>query len=243
MAGEKSCVTLLSGGMDSATLLALATHSFNKVFALTLIYAQRHDREVESAKRVAEFYGVPHKIMDISNINALLQGSALTSSEIDVPKGHYAEENMKLTVVPARNTILLSLAAGFAISLGYTHVSFGAHAGDHAIYPDCRPEFVDAMQNVFCKFHFWPIGIWAPFLDYTKGGIINAGKPLNVPYELTWTCYDPQPNGLACGKCGSCTERIEAFYENRLIDPVQYVGGWDVALKNALEVLEKGPSR
>ncbi len=239
MAGEVNCVCLLSGGMDSATLLGLAKERCNNVVALTLVYAQRHQREIESAQKVAEFFGVPHKVLDISNINTLLQGSALTTPGIPVPLGHYAEENMKLTVVPARNTILLSLAAGFAISKGFDTVSFAAHAGDHAIYPDCRPEFVDAMQNVFRKFHFWPVGIWAPFLYYSKGDIVREGLKIKVPYELTWTCYEG--GETACGKCGSCIERIEAFHSNGIADVIPYAGGWDAALTHAEQVLARGP--
>lgn len=233
MAGEISCIVLLSGGMDSATLLADASKRFDKVAALSIDYAQRHKRELESAKRLAEHYNIPHKVLDVTNINSLLQGSSLTSEDMAVPHGHYADETMKATVVPARNTILLSIAAGWAISMGFSHVAYAAHAGDHAIYPDCRPAFVEAIQNLFNVFHYYPINVWTPFLDISKGGILKIGLALNVPYELTWTCYDPQvyqPNlpsietaFRACGKCGSCVERLEAFAENKVEDPLEYV--------------------
>jgi 7-cyano-7-deazaguanine synthase len=223
MAGEMNCIVLLSGGMDSGTLLALAKVNFDKVSALSIDYAQRHKRELNSAVKLAQHYNVRHKILDVSNINALLQGSSLTSDDISVPHGHYADESMKLTVVPARNTILLSIVAGWAISMGFTHVAYAAHAGDHAIYPDCRPKYVEAMQGVFDVFHYWPIKLWTPFLEVNKSEILRIGLEHNVPYELTWTCYDPQGTDLACGKCGSCTERLEAFRDNNSVDPLNYV--------------------
>lgn len=221
MAGEVSCVVLLSGGMDSATLLADANVKFDKVAALSIDYAQRHKRELESAKLLAKHYGVFHKILDVTNINSLLQGSSLTSDDMSVPHGHYADETMKATVVPARNTILLSIAAGWAISMGFTHVAYAAHAGDHAIYPDCRPAFVQAIQNLFNVFHYFPINVYTPFLQVTKGDILKIGLALGVPYELTWTCYEGGEK--ACGSCGSCVERLEAFANNKVVDPVKYV--------------------
>jgi 7-cyano-7-deazaguanine synthase len=251
MVGETSCICLLSGGMDSACLLGLAKEQFDKVSALTLIYAQRHQREIESAKKVAKFYKVPHKVLDVSKINSLLQGSALTTPGIAVPKGHYAEESMKLTVVPARNTILLSLAAGYAISRNFKTVAYAAHAGDHTIYPDCRPEYVDAMREVFKLFHFWPMDIWTPFMFNTKGDIVGMGLAIGVPFELTWTCYDPQEvispskkssEVFACGKCGSCCERAEAFIQNEIEDPVPYIDGWEKTKENVLQVLKVGAS-
>lgn len=240
MAGEISCVCLLSGGMDSATLVGLAKIQFDKVAALTISYGQRHEKEIDCAVALAKHYNIPHKFVDLSAINSLLQGSALTTDSIKVPTGHYAEDNMKLTVVPARNTILLSIAAGYAISIGFTHVAYAAHAGDHAIYPDCRGDYIEAMQTVFQKFHFTPIGIWTPFLDMDKGDILKEGYMIGVPYGLTWTCYNPQKDGTACGKCGSCVERIEGFHKLGKQDPVAYSGGWEIALSNALKVLRKG---
>ena len=221
MAGEVSCVVLLSGGMDSTTLLAKAVKQFDKVAALSIDYAQRHKRELECAKKVAKYYGVKHKILDMTNINDLVQGSSLTTGSLAVPHGHYEDESMKLTVVPARNTILLSIAGGWAISMGFTHVAYAAHAGDHAIYPDCRELFVVAMQNVFNVFHYFPINLWAPYLHVDKGDIAKEGIALGVPYQLTHTCYEG--GELACGKCGSCQERLYAFEKAGIKDPVAYV--------------------
>jgi 7-cyano-7-deazaguanine synthase len=232
MAGETSCVVLLSGGMDSATLLAKAKRENDKVTALTLNYAQRHKVEIKCAMQIAKHFKVSHKVLDVSNINSLLQGSALTSKDIEVPKGHYEDESMKLTVVPARNTILLSLALGWCITCGFNIVAYAAHAGDHAIYPDCRPAYIEAMQEVFDRAHYWPVKLWVPFMFMNKGDILKEGFKLKVPYEKTWTCYDPQEivytdrtEVVACGKCGSCTERLEGFNQNSIVDPIQYVVG------------------
>lgn len=238
MAGNDSCVVLLSGGMDSSTLLAEAVQRFQKVRTLTFNYNQRHKREIESAKSVAAFYKVPNTVVDVSMINSLLQGSSLTTEEVDVPKGHYEEQSMKATVVPGRNTILLSIAAGHAASIGFSHISFAAHAGDHAIYPDCRDVYVDAMNRVFSLFHYFPVKVWAPFLQGTKINIVKAGLEMGVPYQLTWTCYEGKE--LACGKCGSCVERIEAFVTNKVVDPIQYEGGWDAVSQAAMLVLKSG---
>lgn len=240
MAGDVSCVVLLSGGMDSATLLGEAVQRFNNVRTLTFNYNQRHKREIQSAIALASHYKVPNKVVDISVMNELLQGSSLTSPSVAVPKGHYEEKSMQATVVPGRNTILLSMAAGHAASLGYSHISFAAHAGDHAIYPDCRPEYVDAMNRVFSMFDYVPVQIWAPFLDGTKIDILRIGLELGIPYQLTWTCYEGEQ--LACGKCGSCIERIEAFVKNKAVDPIPYVGGWEAVSQAAMSVLARGAS-
>jgi 7-cyano-7-deazaguanine synthase len=223
------CIVLLSGGMDSATLLALAIQRYEKVMALSINYAQRHKIELQSAQAVAEHFQIHHEILDITNINHLLAGSSLTSGT-PVPHGHYEDETMKQTVVPARNTILLSIAAGWAISQKFNTVAYAAHAGDHAIYPDCRLEYVLAMQKVFDIFDYQPIDLWTPFLDLDKAGILKVGMPLGVPYEKTWTCYDPQgpdPYGdyRACSKCGSCQERLESFAKIGQVDPIKYLEG------------------
>jgi 7-cyano-7-deazaguanine synthase len=232
---KPKCIVLLSGGMDSSTLLALAQQQFD-VIALTLIYGQRHQVEVEFAKAVAAHFKVPHKVMDVSNISELLQGSSLTSPEIAVPQGHYEDESMKATVVPGRNTILLSLALGYCISQNGQIVAYAAHAGDHVVYPDCRPEFILAMAGVFNKAHYYPVALWVPFQNMDKGDILVAGIPLGVPYECTWTCYDPQPimdgKGVkgspyvkyaACGRCGACQERLLGFAKIGQEDPIDYV--------------------
>ena len=190
MENSKS-VIILSGGMDSTTLLYdLIAEEGPEIYALTFNYGQRHKKETEYAKRTCEKLNISQKIIDITSINELLQGSALTSN-IEIPQGHYEDENMKQTVVPNRNMILLSLAVGYAVSIGANRVLFGAHAGDHTIYPDCRPEFVSALNEVTKISNFLPVEVLAPYLDKDKGDIALIGKKLGVDYSLTWTCYNP----------------------------------------------------
>ena len=143
----KKAVVIYSGGMDSRTVLEKAIQDDYDVHALSFNYGQRHSVELEYAKRVTDKKGITHKIIDITSINDLLQGSSLTG-DIDIPEGHYEEESMKSTVVPNRNMIMLSLAIAYAVSIGTDKVYYGAHAGDHAIYPDCRPEFLEKMKIV-----------------------------------------------------------------------------------------------
>ena len=215
---------LLSGGMDSATVLAKARHDFGSdgLGTLSVIYGQRHIREIGAARRIAEHYGVPHEVFDMTprdGTAALFTGSSLTD-DVPVPHGAYDAPSMKATVVPNRNMILLALAGAYAISHGYDRLAYGAHAGDHTIYPDCRPVFVDAMKKALFLCDWKSLDLWVPFLMATKGEITRQGLALKVPYELTWTCYEG--GEVACGKCGSCVERIEAFHDNNTKDPIHY---------------------
>ncbi len=214
----KKAVVILSGGMDSTTLLYKVLADGYKVEALSFNYGQRHKKELRYASKTCKKLGVPHRIVDVSVINNLVQGSALTSKDISVPEGHYAQENMKLTVVPNRNMIMLALATGYAVSKDCNHVFFGAHAGDHAIYPDCRQEFVSALSAVTEIANYVPVTIHAPFLNLDKGDIAILGKELNVDYSLTWTCYKGKEK--PCGKCGACVERKEAFDKAKTQDPI-----------------------
>ena len=215
------CVIILSGGMDSTTLLYRILHEKKDIHALSFNYGQKHKKELDYAKRTCEHLKIPHKIIELNSLTTagLFGQSSLTSTEA-VPEGHYAADNMKSTVVPNRNMIMLSMAVAYAISLECDSVYYGAHAGDHAIYPDCRPVFVEQMQSVAAVCHYFPVKIEAPYLYQTKGDIVAEGTKLGVDYALTWTCY--KGGEKACGKCGSCTERLEAFAENGLIDPIQY---------------------
>lgn len=210
-------IVILSGGMDSTTLLYKVLADGYKVEALSFNYGQRHKKELDYAKATCWKLGISHNVVDVSAINSLVQGSALTS-DIDVPEGHYAEESMKATVVPNRNMIMLSLATAYAVSRNAEHVFFGAHAGDHEIYPDCRPEFVEKLSAVTQIANYTPVTIHAPFLSMDKGDIAILGKKINVNYSLTWTCY----KGLEepCQKCGACVERAEAFAKANMIDPL-----------------------
>lgn len=212
-------VLILSGGMDSTTLLyKLAAEGYD-VYAISFNYGQRHNRELTVARRTCEKIGVKHRIVNVSGLKYLLEGSSLTS-DIEVPEGHYADENMKKTVVPNRNMIMLSIATGYAVSIGAGKVFFGAHSGDHAIYPDCRKVFVAALNAVTKVANYQPIEVIAPFLELDKGDIAILGKRLGVDYSLTHTCYKGKK--VACGKCGACTERLEAFKKAGIEDPIKY---------------------
>jgi 7-cyano-7-deazaguanine synthase len=220
---EKALV-ILSGGMDSTTLLYDVINQGYKfpqyeVFAITFNYGQKHSKEIECARKVCKKLGINHKIVDLFQLNALAP-SALTREDIEVPEGHYNEENMKSTVVPNRNMVLISLAVSYAIGIGAKKVFYGAHKGDHTIYPDCRPNFVFALNNAIKLCDWSDIELIAPFLFMDKGDIALLGKKLNVDYSLTWTCYKGQ--NKACGKCGSCVERLEAFQKAGTRDPIEY---------------------
>ncbi|MCL4104350.1 UNVERIFIED_CONTAM: hypothetical protein GTU68_047312 [Idotea baltica] len=205
--------------MDSFTVLHRAIADGYDVFALTFNYGQRHDKEIEYAAAVCQEKGVSHKVVDITAINQLLQGSSLTS-DIDIPEGHYADENMKSTVVPNRNMILLSLAIGYAVSIDAPKVFYGAHSGDHTIYPDCRPEFVQKMNDVSAIANYDAVEIVTPYLTQDKGDILADGLSMGLDYAKTWTCYNGREK--ACGTCGACDERLEAFADNNLEDPLEY---------------------
>lgn len=212
-------VVIYSGGMDSFTVLHKAINDGHEVYALSFNYGQRHVRELECAKAVCTELGINHKVVDISAINQLIGGSSLTS-DIEVPEGHYAADNMKSTVVPNRNMILISLAVGYAVSLDAQAVYYGAHSGDHFIYPDCRPEFVQKMHDVCQIANYEPVAIISPYLQQTKIEILRDGLAMGLDYSKTWTCYNGRAK--ACGKCGSCAERLEAFTLNQATDPLPY---------------------
>jgi 7-cyano-7-deazaguanine synthase len=212
-------VVIFSGGMDSFTVLHRALKDGKEVYALTFDYGQKHVKEIACASKVCQQLGVAHKVIDISAINQLLAGSSLTD-DIDIPEGHYEAESMKSTVVPNRNMILLSLAVGYAVSVKAAQVYYGAHSGDHAIYPDCRPEFVMKMNEV-CKIaNYDAVEIFSPYLTNNKSDILADGLKMGLSYDDTWTCYNGREK--ACGKCGACQERLEAFSDNNVTDPLAY---------------------
>lgn len=231
-------LVVLSGGMDSATLLAKAVAEFGKenVSALTFNYGSKHNaQENRCAKKLAAFYEVNHTMVALDFIGELFKSDLLKSGG-EVPEGHYEEENMKKTVVPFRNGIMLSIAAGYAESIGASIVLIGSHAGDHAIYPDCREGFMTHMANAISNGTWCNIALFRPFENFTKGKIVKLGVKLGVPYHLTWTCYKGQERH--CGRCGSCTERLDAFDYAGAIDPVAYEDRTTYK-----EVLARGPNR
>lgn len=222
----RKCVVLLSGGLDSTTVLAIAKSQGFSICALTAIYGQRHDVEIEAARRVASAYGVAdHKFITVG----LRQfgGSALTDN-IDVPKDRdegSMDSSIPSTYVPARNTVLLSLALAYAETVEAFDIFVGVNSQDYSGYPDCRPEFIEAFQklaNVATKagVEGGQYKIHAPLMYLSKAEIIEKGLTLGVDYAMTHSCYDPDENGKACGHCDSCLIRKKAFAQLGLSDPV-----------------------
>jgi 7-cyano-7-deazaguanine synthase len=222
-------VVLLSGGLDSATMMAIARHEGFEPCALTFRYGQRHACEIEAARRVVQTMNVAEHFEVEFDLRSM-GGSALTSS-IDVPKDRSAEQMQKgipVTYVPARNTIFLSFALGYAESLKANHIFVGVNALDYTGYPDCRPEYIqafEAMARLATKSAVEteePLTLHTPLIDFTKSQIIKRGLELNVDYGLTSSCYDPNESGQACGHCDACTLRLVGFRENGIEDPVVY---------------------
>jgi len=212
-------ILIYSGGIDSTVLLYHLRREGHGVRCLGINYGQRHLRELEAAKAICGRAKVEYRMADLSALKPLLGGSALTS-DLEVPEGHYAEESMKQTVVPNRNMIMLSVAIGWAVSLKSDAVAYAAHAGDHPIYPDCRPEFVEAMNAAAGLCDWRKIRIIHPFINKTKAEIVRRGAELAVPFDMTWSCY--KGGQIHCGKCGTCVERREAFELAGIADPTAY---------------------
>ena len=229
MSNKPKAVVLLSGGVDSTTTLAIAKKEGFDLFALSFRYGQRHKVELVAAKRIATFFNVAkHLVIDIDL--RLLGGSALTDN-LEVPKNRTTEEmggDIPITYVPARNTIFLSFALAWAEVLGSEDIFIGVNALDYSGYPDCRPEYIAAyekMANLATKAGVGgrqKLKIHAPLIQLTKAQIIKKGLELGVDYSLTHSCYDPSPNGEACGHCDSCLLRLKGFREAGVQDPIGY---------------------
>lgn len=213
-------VAIFSGGLDSTVLLAHLLEQGDEVLALSVDYGQRHRRELTHASEIAARLGVEWRLADLSSIVPLLAGSSQTSLQVPVPHGHYAEESMKQTVVPNRNLIMLAVAAGWAISRRCHRVAYGAHTGDHTIYPDCRPEFAAAVRQALALADWHPVDLYCPFIGMTKAEIVSLGARLRVDFGATWSCYEGRD--VHCGACGTCVERREAFRLAGVPDPTQY---------------------
>jgi len=228
---SKKAVVLLSGGLDSATTLAIARDEGFDCYALTFRYGQRHAREIISAKNVANALGVVgHRIICIDL--SVFGSSALTDSSIAVPKnrdGLDSPQAIPVTYVPARNTIFLSYALAWAEVLGAFDIFIGVNATDYSGYPDCRPEYIEAfekMTNLATAAAVEGKGtytIHTPIIDLTKAQIIRRGTDLGLDYSLTHSCYDPDEQGRSCGRCDSCRLRLKGFAEAGLKDPIEYI--------------------
>jgi 7-cyano-7-deazaguanine synthase len=223
-------VVLLSGGLDSSTTLAFAKRAGFETFALSFRYGQRHEWELEAARRVAKSIGVAQHVVAEIDLR-MFGGSALTSADIAVPKGRSAGEmshGIPVTYVPARNTIFLSFALAWAEVLGTSDIFIGVNALDYSGYPDCRPEYIEAferMANLATKEGVegrQKLKIHAPLLQLTKAQIVRLGLELGVDYGITSTCYEPSSTGLACGHCDACLLRLKGFAENGMCDPALY---------------------
>lgn len=225
----KKAVILLSGGLDSATLVAIAKDQGYTPYCLSFSYGQRHSIELEAAERVASSMGVAeHKI---ANLDLRLFGGSALTDDIDVPKDRSEDEmeaNIPVTYVPARNTIFLSFALAYAEVIGAKDIFIGVNALDYSGYPDCRPEYIDAYEklaNLATKAGVEDddrIRVQAPLLHMTKAKIISTGSALGVNYGITISCYDPDDHGMACGHCDSCQLRIKGFKEAGISDPTHY---------------------
>ncbi len=220
----KKAVCLLSGGLDSSTSIAIAKDEGYELYAISFDYGQLHSKELESARAVAEHYGVKeHIIYKLANFG----GSALVDREMEIPTDRSEEEmtDIPVSYVPARNTVFLSIALGWAEVLDADAIFIGVNAVDYSGYPDCRPEFIDAYQRMADLatkkgVEGGNIEIKAPLLEMSKAEIIRRGMELAVPYELTWSCY--KGGEMACGRCDSCVLRLKGFREAGYTDPIEY---------------------
>jgi 7-cyano-7-deazaguanine synthase len=222
-------IALLSGGLDSATTLAIAKSQGYEIYALTFQYGQRHECEIESARKIARHLGVAQHIVSQIDLRSF-GGSALTS-DIELPKGRSLDdmsEGIPVTYVPARNTIFLSFALALAEVVGASDIFIGVNALDYSGYPDCRPEYIEAYQrmaNLATKAGVegsQRLKIHTPLIHMTKAEIIRQGLELGVDYSMTSTCYDPSSTGEACGECDACLLRLKGFAENGIPDTVRY---------------------
>ncbi len=214
-------VVILSGGMDSAVLLAWLNSRNIQVMTLSFDYGSRHNaRELPMASVLAKFFGCEHRQVKLDFFSELYH-SALLQNGPQIPDGHYADDNMRQTVVPFRNGIFLAVAIGVAEELKYPHVMLGSHAGDHTIYPDCRPEFTAAISQAAILGTYAGVQVLSPFSRMDKRDIGDLGRGLGLDFRMTWTCYKGQESH--CGVCGACTERKYALRYEEGLDPTHYL--------------------
>ncbi|MFD8497766.1 7-cyano-7-deazaguanine synthase QueC [Amycolatopsis sp. NPDC059657] len=223
----RTAIVVASGGLDSTVLAYWLADRGTELMLLSFDYGQRHRVELGYATEIARMMGCPHRTVDLTTFGSLVKGSALTDSQIAVPEGHYTDSSMRATIVPNRNAIMLDIAVAVAVARKTDAVAFGAHAGDHTVYPDCRPEFVENFtQSTRTANEGMLVGefeVLAPFMDHSKTEIVRIGTSLGVPFARTWSCYRGETTH--CGTCGTCVERREAFSQNGIADPTTYAEG------------------
>ena len=214
-------IVVCSGGLDSVSLAHRMAAEEQLLGLISFDYGQRHRKELDFAAACATRLGVFHEIIDMRGIGGRLTGSALTD-DVDVPDGHYAEETMRITVVPNRNAIMLAVAFGVAAARQAEAVAIAVHGGDHFIYPDCRPGFIDAFQAMqdHALDGYASIRLLAPYVNGSKADIVADGARHDTPFAETWSCY--KGGARHCGRCGTCVERREAFHLAGITDPTEY---------------------
>jgi 7-cyano-7-deazaguanine synthase len=219
----RKVVVSLSGGMDSLTLTAYYLEHEYEVYPVIFTYGSKHNKyENEAALKICHFWDLDYRFINLQFMSIVAKSNLMKTGG-EIPEGYYEDENMKLTVVPGRNLIFASILASYAESNDINSIALGVHSGDHLIYPDCRPEFIDQLRKTILLSTENKVTVEAPFLHIDKTEILKLGYGFNniiVPYELTRTCYKDQK--LSCGSCGSCTERLEAFRNIGAIDPIDY---------------------
>ena len=222
MGERKRAVILLSGGLDSGVLASSMVASGWELSALSLNYGQRHRQELDAAARLAAALHIEHRVLDLSWFASLVPDSSQTDASVPVPHGHYAADTMKLTVVPNRNMVLLSIAAAHALATGANAIAIAAHAGDHTIYPDCREPFMQAFLDCVRQGNWEAerLFLHRPFVDKSKADIVTTGARVGAPMHLTYSCYEGRQTH--CGRCGTCVERREAFELAGVQDPTEY---------------------
>jgi len=213
-------VLLYSGGLDSTVLLYDLIDSGDEVLPIGIDYGQRHAKELEAAFDICQKLKLQSTQLDLGDLRLVMKGSSQTDDSVDVPLGHYADPSMKVTVVPNRNMIMLSIACALAVSEKADRICFAAHAGDHPIYPDCRPAFIHRLGEAMLISSYNPVRLDAPYQLWNKADIVKQGSKLGVPFEKTWSCYIGEDKH--CGECGTCVERKEAFLRAGVPDPTEY---------------------
>jgi 7-cyano-7-deazaguanine synthase len=220
----KKAIAIVSGGLDSVTLAHVIAAQGYELHLLGFNYGQKHRKELEFGRICAQTLNASYDVVDLTTLAPLIGGNALTDESVAVPHGHYAAQNMSITVVPNRNAIFLAIAYGAAVARGAQMVGVGVHGGDHFIYPDCRPDFIESfekMQTLAVQGFGDPnLQLYAPFLGTDKTGIVRQGHKLGVDFSQTWSCYEG--GAIHCGQCGTCVERKEAFQQAEVADPTVY---------------------